>query len=381
MSIVLRQVKGSALTNAEMDANWTYMESLLNNTLNSFVALEASIPNAIQTEVGAALDLYQLKTTKLTQFINSGDGFLVSNTIGTAVRELQSISPLLTISNANGVDGNPQFALASNVATTNTAQTLTNKTINGINNTLTNISLSSAVVGTLPITRGGTGATDAAGARANLGALVEPTASGIVARISSGQSVGRTITGGSNITITNGSGVSGNPTIALSESPALAGIPTAPTASLGNNSTQIATTAFVTAAIENFAAIKGYIAFNGATGEVLKSSRLSLSKIGSGNYAITCAASIRDGTDKWGVVVGNVDHGILSQSDAQTNAANTLDIWNAFVTTRTTTGFTLRATRKYNIYRVFSAADGDGNATQMFGITSADPTYITLVVF
>lgn len=40
-----------------------------------------------------------------------------------------------------------------------TAQTLTNKTINGSNNTITNVSLSTGVTGTLPVANGGTGIT------------------------------------------------------------------------------------------------------------------------------------------------------------------------------------------------------------------------------
>ena len=42
---------------------------------------------------------------------------------------------------------------------TDSSQTLTNKTINGSNNTLSNVSLSTAVTGTLPVGNGGTGAT------------------------------------------------------------------------------------------------------------------------------------------------------------------------------------------------------------------------------
>jgi hypothetical protein len=49
------------------------------------------------------------------------------------------------------------------VGTTDT-QTLTNKTISGSSNTLSNISLSTGVTGTLPIANGGTGATTLAGA-------------------------------------------------------------------------------------------------------------------------------------------------------------------------------------------------------------------------
>jgi hypothetical protein len=45
-----------------------------------------------------------------------------------------------------------------------TTDTLTNKTISGASNTITNVSLTSGVTGTLPLANGGTGATTQAGA-------------------------------------------------------------------------------------------------------------------------------------------------------------------------------------------------------------------------
>ena len=50
-----------------------------------------------------------------------------------------------------------------------TTDTLTNKTINGSSNTITNVSLSTGVTGTLPVANGGTGATTVAAARTSLG--------------------------------------------------------------------------------------------------------------------------------------------------------------------------------------------------------------------
>jgi hypothetical protein len=56
------------------------------------------------------------------------------------------------------------------IATTAGTQTLTNKTISGSSNTITNVSLTTGVTGTLPIANGGTNATTASAARTNFGA-------------------------------------------------------------------------------------------------------------------------------------------------------------------------------------------------------------------
>jgi len=93
------------------------------------------------------------------------------------------------------------------VVTETDTQTLTNKTISGASNTLTNISLSTAVTGTLPIANGGTGAASFAAAG-----------------------------------------------IAELDSPAFTGTPTAPTAPFGTNTTQIATTEYVMATVPAFSA-------------------------------------------------------------------------------------------------------------------------------
>lgn len=52
--------------------------------------------------------------------------------------------------------------------TLNGTQTLTNKTINGSNNTITNVSLTTGVTGTLPVANGGTGVTTSTGSGDNV---------------------------------------------------------------------------------------------------------------------------------------------------------------------------------------------------------------------
>ena len=105
-----------------------------------------------------------------------------------------------------------QIATTAFVVTNERAATatLTNKTINGSNNTITNVSLATGVTGTLPVANGGTGVTTSTG--------------------------------------------TGN--VVLSASPTLTGNPIAPTQSAGNSSDRIATTSFVGTAVSTSAALK-----------------------------------------------------------------------------------------------------------------------------
>ncbi len=88
--------------------------------------------------------------------------------------------------------------------------------------------LAGGIDGQLPISQGGTGAGTSADARTGLGlsigsdvqafntllqALAALSSSGLIVRTGAGTATPRTITGGLNISVTNGNGVSGNPVI------------------------------------------------------------------------------------------------------------------------------------------------------------------------
>lgn len=143
----------------------------------------------------------------------------------------------------------------------------------------------------LAVADGGTGASTAANARTNLGvaigvdvqaydadltAIAALTSTGLISRTGSGTVATRTVTAGTGLTVSNGDGVSGDPTVAIDStvvtlsgsqtltnktltsptintpsiaSPSMSGTPTAPTAAGGTNTTQVATTAFVQSAV------------------------------------------------------------------------------------------------------------------------------------
>jgi hypothetical protein len=98
-------------------------------------------------------------------------------------------------------------------------------------------------------------------------------------------------------------------------SPALTGTPTAPTATGGTNTTQIATTAFVTAAIPTNN-VKAWVNFNG-TGTVAIRASMNVSSItdnGVGDYTVNFATALSD-----------VNYAPVCHTNSQ--AANDLNKW------------------------------------------------------
>jgi hypothetical protein len=145
-----------------------------------------------------------------------------------------------------------------------------------------------ALTGVLPIADGGTGATTAAGARTNLGTVNDPGTNGILVRTAANTTTPRSVAvSGTGLSVTNGDGVAGNPTVTSNATSAntnstivardasgnfSAGVvtaaltgnvtgnvngvvaaaagSTAPNQAFGTNNTTIANTAFVQAALQ-----------------------------------------------------------------------------------------------------------------------------------
>lgn len=106
------------------------------------------------------------------------------------------------------------------------------------------VGLTTHVVGTLPVTNGGTGVTSSTGT-GNVVLSASPTFTGTVLMNALNLTTPLGVSyGGTGVTTSTGT-----TNLVLSDSPALTGTPTAPTASAATNTTQLATTAFVQTAV------------------------------------------------------------------------------------------------------------------------------------
>ena len=264
--IVLRSVKGSPLTIAEADANFTNLNTEVGTKLDTATYTAADVLSKLLTVDGSGsgidADLLDGRNSATANTVNtvvhrdsSGNfsaGTITATLVGNVTGNLTGNVTGTVTGNATNVDGTVAINNGGTGATT-AANARTNLELGTIatqaSNSVSITGGSIAGITDLAIADGGTGASTVAQARTNLGlvlgsdvqpfsnnltALAAVTSHGFFVKDSAGTAVTRSIAAGGSITVTNGDGVSGNPTITLSSTPEVSAILKTGTNGTGN---------------------------------------------------------------------------------------------------------------------------------------------------
>jgi len=254
--IVLRSVKGSPLTIAEADANFTNLNTEVGLKLDTTSYTAADVLTKIKTVDGASsgldadlldgLNSSSSDTTGNTVVTRSSGNFsagtITATLVGNVTGNLTGNVTGTVTGNATNVDGTVAINNGGTGATT-AANARTNL---GLGTMATQASNSVSITGgsiagitDLAIADGGTGASTVVQARTNLGLVIgsdiQPFSNdltalsglgsnGIIIKTGTGSATSRTITAGTNISVSNGDGVAGNPTITGSSTPTVSSI-------------------------------------------------------------------------------------------------------------------------------------------------------------
>jgi hypothetical protein len=251
--IVLRSVKGSPLTIAEADANFDNLNTEVGTKLSTSTYTAADVLTKIKTVdgVGSGLDADLLDGLSTSSSDTSGNtvvtrssgnfsaGTITAALVGNVTGNVTGNLTGTVTGNATNVSGVVAINNGGTGATTDSAA----RTALGLGSLATQNNSGVTIVGgnitgitDLAIADGGTGASTAAQARTNfglvIGADIQPFSNNLTAlaavathgffvKDSAGTALTRSIAAGTNISITNGDGVSGNPTITGSPNPSV----------------------------------------------------------------------------------------------------------------------------------------------------------------